>query len=53
MKFAGMLLLLAGWAIVVAAIPLFPRTGMRAVFVLAGCGVESLGLVLSFRSEAK
>jgi hypothetical protein len=53
MKFAGMLLLLAGWAIVVAAIPLFPGTGMRAVFVLAGCAVESVGLVLSFRSEAK
>lgn len=49
MKLAGFLLQLAGWAIVVAAVallaPALPRTG----FVLAGIGVEVLGLVLVVR----
>jgi hypothetical protein len=53
MKFAGMLLLLAGWAIVVFAIVLFPRSGLRGMFVLSGCGVELLGLALAFRSDLR
>jgi hypothetical protein len=52
MKLAGMLLLLAGWAIVLSAIALFPRPGPRGFFVLAGLGVEVLGLGLAFRSGA-
>ena len=33
MKLAGMLLLLAGWVIVVSALVLFARSGMRGLFV--------------------
>ncbi len=51
MKLAGFLLLLAGWVIVLAAVvllaPHLPRTG----FVLAGLGVEVLGLTLVVRSH--
>jgi small-conductance mechanosensitive channel len=49
MKLAGMLLLLAGWGIVVSAVALFSSSGMRELFVLAGLGVELLGLTLAFR----
>ncbi len=51
MKLAGFLLLLAGWVIVLAAVvllvPGLPRTG----FVLAGIGVEVLGLIVVVRSH--
>jgi hypothetical protein len=53
MKLAGMLLLLAGWGIVVSAVALFSQPGSRGVFALAGLGVEALGLVLAFRSGTK
>lgn len=49
MRLAGLLLLLAGWAIVVGAIALFAGSGRRELFVAAGLGVEMLGLVLAFR----
>jgi hypothetical protein len=52
MKLAGMLLLLAGWGLVVSAVALFSRSGTRGWFVLAGLGVELLGLVLAFRGGA-
>jgi hypothetical protein len=52
MKLAGMLLLLAGWGIVVSAVVLFPRPMTRVLFVLAGLGVQGLGLILAFRSGA-
>lgn len=51
MKLAGFLLLLAGWAIVVCAIALLASTAQRVVFVLAGIGVEILGLALAVRSH--
>jgi hypothetical protein len=53
MKLAGTLLLLAGWVIVVSAIVLFAGSGMRGIFVLAGLGVELLGLILAFRGGVK
>jgi len=53
MKLAGMLLLLAGWGIVVSAILLFPGTTTRTLFVVAGLGVQGLGLILAFRSGGK
>jgi uncharacterized membrane protein len=52
MKLAGMLLLLAGWGIVVSAVALFPGSGTRGWFVLTGLGVELLGLLLAFRGSA-
>lgn len=53
MKLAGMLLLLAGWVIVVSALALFARPESRDLFVLAGLGVEFLGLILAFRGGAR
>ena len=51
MKLAGLLLLVAGWAIVVFAVALLPSAGVRAGFVLAGVAVELLGLGLAVRSH--
>jgi hypothetical protein len=50
MKLAGMLLLLAGWGIVVSSVALFPLPMTRILFVFAGLGVQGLGLLLAFRS---
>jgi hypothetical protein len=46
MKILGFLLLLAGWGLVLAALILLGAAGPRAAFVLAGVGVEIVGLVL-------
>ena len=51
MKVAGVLLLLAGWLLVLAAIALLPTIRSRGGFVVAGMGVQALGLTLLFRSH--
>jgi hypothetical protein len=51
MKAGGFLMLLAGWFLVLAAIVLFASPPLRAAFVLAGVAVETLGLILVFRSH--
>jgi hypothetical protein len=51
MKAVGFLMLLAGWLLVLAAIVLFAAPPLRAAFVLAGVAVETLGLILVFRSH--
>ena len=51
MRFAGFLLLVAGWGIVLAAVVLLPATAARPAFALAGLGVEALGLTLVVRSH--
>jgi hypothetical protein len=51
MKFLGFLLLLAGWGIVLTAVALLGTSAARAAFVLAGVGVEILGLVLVIRAH--
>jgi len=45
------LLLLAGWGIVLAAVVLLMAEAPRAAFVLAGTGVEALGLALVIRAH--
>jgi hypothetical protein len=50
MRILGFMLLLAGWAIVVCALALL-QPAPRVAFVLAGMGVEVLGLVLVIRSH--
>jgi hypothetical protein len=50
MRILGFMLLLAGWAIVVCALALL-QPAPRVAFVLAGVGVEVLGLVLVIRSH--
>ena len=51
MKAVGFLMLLAGWFLVLAAIVLFALPSLRTAFVLAGVAVETLGLILVFRSH--
>jgi hypothetical protein len=52
MKLAGMLLLLAGWGVVIFAVVLLASPISRGLFIFSGLGVEVLGLVLAFRKEA-
>jgi hypothetical protein len=51
MKLAGLTLLLAGWALVLAALALLGPVPARTAFVLAGIGVEVVGMVLTARSQ--
>jgi cytochrome c biogenesis protein CcdA len=51
MKILGFLLLFSGWMIVLAAVTLLVSTSERTVFVLAGVGVEVLGLILAIRAH--
>ena len=51
MKFAGFLLLIAGWGIVISTLPLLRSLSMRTAFVLAGMAVELVGLGLVVRSH--
>ncbi|MGH9404271.1 MAG: hypothetical protein ACRD3D_00375 [Terriglobia bacterium] len=51
MKIAGFLLLLAGWGIVLAATVVLRAAPPRTAFILAGIGVEILGLVVFTRSH--
>jgi len=51
MRIAGFLLLLAGWVIVLSAVALLRPSSPIAGFVIAGTGVEILGLVLVIRSH--
>ena len=46
MKLAGLLLLIAGWGIVISALALLHSPNGRAGFVLAGVAVEFLGLAV-------
>lgn len=51
MKLVSFILLSGGWVIVVAALMLLPPSVARPTFVLAGVGVEILGLILAIRSH--
>jgi len=51
MKLAGFLLLLAGWVLVLATLALLGSASARMAFVLAGVGVEVVGMVLVVRSH--
>ena len=50
MKLGGFLLLLSGWAIVVAALAIL-HGGALSVFIVAGLAVEILGLALFAKSH--
>lgn len=52
MKFTGFMMLVAGWIIVLASMPLLSSQRSRTIFVLAGLGVEIIGLALVVRSHA-
>jgi hypothetical protein len=53
MKFAGLLVMPAGFFLSIAALVLFPATNeaARTAFVLCGLGVEVLGLVVAVRGH--
>jgi hypothetical protein len=51
MKLAGFFLLVAGGGLVLAAVALLASPLPRTSFVLAGVGVEVLGVVLVVRSH--
>jgi len=51
MKIAGFLLLLAGWALALAALVLLAPAGPRGAFLSAALAVEVLGLVLFARAH--
>jgi hypothetical protein len=51
MKLVGLLLLVAGWAIVICAVALLPSLMGRAGFALAGVAVELIGLALMVNSH--
>ena len=48
-----MLLLLAGWGIILSALVLLSPAATRIIFLVAGLGVEALGLVLALRSQSE
>lgn len=48
MKLAGLLLLPAGWLIVISALVLFPSPTLRLTFVLVGLFIQAGGLVIAF-----
>jgi hypothetical protein len=50
MKIFGLILLVAGWFLVMAAIALL-KPGFVPVFAVAGVGVELLGLFLLARAQ--
>ena len=52
MKLTGLLLLLAGWGIILTALPLLRSALPRDLFVLAGTGVEVLGFILAIRAHS-
>ena len=51
LRLCGFLLLLAGWGLVLAAIILLAPALPRAAFILAGVGVEIVGLALVIRAH--
>jgi hypothetical protein len=52
MKLLGLLMLPAGWIIVLAAVALLRSGPAQAAFALAGIGVEGLGLAFIIRGHA-
>ncbi len=51
MKYAGLLLLPAGFFLTLAALALFPTGAARAAFVVCGLAVEALGLAVAVRGH--
>ena len=51
MKYAGLLLMPAGFFLALAALVLFPDAPRRLAFVLCGLAVEVMGLVVAMRGH--
>jgi len=53
MRYAGLLVMPAGFFLSIAAILLFPGMVERTGFVLCGLAVEAMGLVVSVRGHMR
>jgi hypothetical protein len=51
MKYAGLLVMPAGFFLSIAALVLFPDPAPRAAFVVCGLAVEALGLAVAVRGH--
>ena len=51
MKYAGLLVMPAGFFLSIAALLLFPASAQRTAFVLCGLAVEAMGLVVAVRGH--
>jgi len=51
MKYAGLLVMPAGFFLVIAALVLFADPTQRAIFVVCGLAVEALGLGVTVRGH--
>jgi UPF0716 family protein affecting phage T7 exclusion len=51
MKYAGLLVMVAGFFLSIAALVLFAAPPQRAAFVVCGLAVEMLGLVVTVRAH--
>jgi hypothetical protein len=51
MKYAGLVVMPAGFFLSISALILFPDPGMRATFVFCGLAVEFLGLGVAVRGH--
>ena len=51
MKYAGLLVMPAGFFLALAALVLFPDPQRRAAFVICGLAVEAMGLVVAVRGH--
>jgi len=51
MKFAGLIVMPAGFFLSIAALVLFPAAAPRAAFILCALAVEAVGLVVAVRGH--
>jgi hypothetical protein len=51
MKYAGLLVMPAGFFLTLAALVLFPDPTRRAAFVICGLAVEAMGLAVAIRGH--
>ena len=51
MKYAGLLVMPAGFFLSIAAVILFPDPAPRAAFVVCGIAVEAMGLAVAIRGH--
>ena len=51
MKYAGLLVMPAGFLLALAALLLFPDSTRRLAFVMCGLAVEAMGLVVAVRGH--
>jgi hypothetical protein len=53
MKYAGLLVMPAGFFLTVAALVLFPAPAPRAAFIVCGLAVEAMGLAVAVRGHMR